>query len=172
MYEKKKQSPNKQNQDFRHCKRRFTSACVSAVCVVYYVWINEIVCNVCWLPSLDVLTFTYMYLMKCNYSHGIPVLYTLYNMKDHNETKICLCNAAEIAKRFNEYIDFKKKSSSKFCFCFWKVFLILFHNNVIINTIRLISVNILAGCLLICVTWTWFYWNSQLEHGHINANNT
>lgn len=145
---------------------------VSAVCVVYYVWIDEIVCNVCWLPSLDVLTFTYMYLMKCNYFHGIPVLYTLYNMKDHNETKICLCNAAEIAKRFNEYIDFKKKSSSKFCFCFWEVFLILFHNNVIITTIRLISVNILAGCLLICVTWAWFYWNSQLEHGHINANNT
>lgn len=52
-----------------------------------------------------------MYLMKCNYSNGIPVLYTLYNMKDHNETKICLCNAAEIAKRFNVYmyIDLKKK---------------------------------------------------------------
>lgn len=50
-----------------------------------------------------------MYLMKCNYSHDIPVLYTLYNMKDHNETKICLCKAAEIAKRFNEYIDLKKK---------------------------------------------------------------
>lgn len=50
-----------------------------------------------------------MYLMKCNYSHGIPVLYTLYYMKDHNETKICLCNAAEIAKRLNECIDLKKK---------------------------------------------------------------
>lgn len=95
---------------------------VSAVCVVYYVWIDEIVCNVCWLPSLDVLTLSYMYLMKCNYSHGIPVLYTLYNMKDHNETKICLCNAAEIAKRFNEYIDFKKKAHQNFVFVFEKSF--------------------------------------------------
>lgn len=95
---------------------------VSAVCVVYYVRINEIVCNVCWLPSLDVYTSTYMYLMKCNYSHGIPVLYTLYNMKDHNETKICLCNAAEIAKRFNEYIDFKKKAHQNFVFVFEKSF--------------------------------------------------
>lgn len=124
MYEKKKQSPNKQNQDFRHCKRRFTSACVSAVCVVYYVWINEIVCNVCWLPSLDVYTSTYMYLMKCNYSHGIPVLYTLYNMKDHNETKICLCYAVEIAKRLNEYNvhRFKKKDHQNFVFVFEKSF--------------------------------------------------
>lgn len=59
-----------------------------------------------------------MYLMKCNYSHGIPVLYTLYNMKDHNETKICLCNAAEIAKRFNENIDLKKKKLIKILFLF------------------------------------------------------
>lgn len=107
---KKKQSPNKQIKT-----RTFVTVNVdlqvrvSAVCVVYYVWINEIVCNVCWLPSLDVYTSTYMYLMKCNYSHGIQVLYTLYNMKDHNETKICLCYAAEIAKRLNEYIDLKKK---------------------------------------------------------------
>lgn len=63
-----------------------------------------------------------MYLMKCNYSHGIPVLYTLYNTKDHNETKICLCNAAEIAKRFNEYIDFKKKAHQNFVFVFEKSF--------------------------------------------------
>lgn len=63
-----------------------------------------------------------MYLMKCNYSHCIPVLYTLYNMKDHNETKICLCNAAEIAKRLNEYIDFKKKAHQNFVFVFEKSF--------------------------------------------------
>lgn len=63
-----------------------------------------------------------MYLMKYNYSHGIPVFYTLYNMKDHNETKICLCYAVEIAKRLNEYIDLKKKLIKIFVFVFEKSF--------------------------------------------------
>lgn len=92
------------------------------VCVVYYVWINEIVCNVCWFFFLDVYIFMYMYLMKCNYFYGILVFYIFYNMKDYNEIKICLCNVVEIVKWLNEYIDLKKKFIKIFVFVLEKFF--------------------------------------------------